>query len=388
MPAHEDSRAQLLKSGIWNVHMRDARSESARVRGLRYYFEGVGSRPLADAGEGRSQIPGSDGYVALVPQSIRSVDDATQSLQVDLTHARDFLVSKRAWDSNVRGLSSCSQRAVPVVWVREMRPARMCLGASDVLLGHFRCVAQDMASLACTLTSDDQNEWERARDLLRHRVSVDLPGKEVSGRDTAGNEPCRKRRRLEDASSTELQQTVYTPRGALMGPRARENFTGHHCKDAWVAAIQRASATISIQAFCISEPEILSELAAAARRGITIRIRVDARQQDSGALAPLLEEHGGAAVAVHPVVVSEDDERCLMHKKELIVDGLTEREDSSCLVTGSYNPTYRARFNQESALCVMDFASVSSFAQRFDHDWSADRVAERCTKDVGRRPPQ
>ena len=379
-PNHDEMDADP-RSGIWTVHMREVHSQGARVRGLRYYYEG-GAGGQSDARGALVRAPlGSDGYVALVLQGIRAVNEETKSISTDLAHARDFLMSKRAWDSNFRGLRSCAHRVVPVLWVQEMRPARMCPGPSDILLGNFLCVPHDMESLACTLTlqpaaSDPQGKtaWERVLALNRERLAE-------SAGEPRENQRKRRRHRDDSCSGSSLR-VVYTPRGALMGPVRPECFTGLHCKDAWVAAVQGAHDTVDIQAFCLSEPEILEELGAAARRGVVVRLRVDARQQDSSVLAVLLEEHGGTSVTVHPVVVSEDDERCHMHKKEVIVDGHKQRDGTSCLVTGSYNPTYRARFNQESALCVRDFTSVLHFAQRFEHDWSADRISERVAKDL------
>ena len=177
---------------------------------------------------------------------------------------------------------------------------------------------------------------------------------------------------------------MYTPIGGLMGPVSPFASHGSACKDIWVSLIQQAQTSIRVNAYCISDPDIIEELrrAAAPARGVSVRVRYDARQQ-AKTQQGIFEDDRMRHVQAHPVEVSAD-ERVIMHKKELIVDVVLKGhpEPQARLVIGSFNPTCNARGNQESVVTITDVETLHACALRFDHDW-AQEVKNHRQREIG-----
>ena len=113
-----------------------------------------------------------------------------------------------------------------------------------------------------------------------------------------------------------LRRIVIVFRWPVLGPTQNEALTGLHCKDLWISVIESACQKLDINAFCISDIEILDALARATLRGVNVRLRFDKRQQDK--TTACIEEDQYARINVHPVVVCTFDKNATMHKKELI----------------------------------------------------------------------
>jgi phosphatidylserine/phosphatidylglycerophosphate/cardiolipin synthase-like enzyme len=127
--------------------------------------------------------------------------------------------------------------------------------------------------------------------------------------------------------------------------------------------------------YCISDSDILEELRKAANRNVHVRIRFDSRQQQK-TLSSIFEEDRFRRIDVHPIIVSEDD-RLLMHKKELIVDAEADGSETCFAVVGSYNPTTTARGNQESVFVLETPSMVQGMRERFDMDWEREEESRQ-----------
>ena len=163
-----------------------------------------------------------------------------------------------------------------------------------------------------------------------------------------------------------------------MGVVDRVAVTGAHSKELYVRSLQSATCTVRLNAYCISDLDIVEELRRAAERGVTVKLRYDHRQQTK-TNAACFEEDRLRLIEVHPIVVSDDD-KLLMHKKELIVDA---DEEFGFALMGSYNPTTTARGSQESVVRLQDPYAVEVLRARFDCDWKHEEEGrERNIKSV------
>ena len=218
--------------------------------------------------------------------------------------------------------------------MRRGRPKDKRFDHDDGLLGLFRIELRDTDVMSCSLVSVPSGKFsltEQTRILCsRFNVNDGRPLK----------------RKLRDIP-------IYYAAGSQMGNPSMTAHSGAHAKDIWVSRIQEAQESIRINAYCLSDPDILEALRYASNppRDVKVRVRYDYRQQGKmAALGLCCERYSN--VDVHPVVVSED-ERVLMHKKELIVDA-EPGAGHPVLVLGSYNPTSSARSNQESACIIFE----------------------------------
>jgi phosphatidylserine/phosphatidylglycerophosphate/cardiolipin synthase-like enzyme len=341
-----------FESGLWAQHLQDQKNFAAPVQGVRFFFYPEESSST-DA-DSVSLLRGSRGYICATPKTAQL--DADGAIRMSLEAVKDAVQKGKAWEANRKAYLQlvAATAPVPVLHMTVGRPADRRFGASDCLLGLFECVHVDATLLSCLLRPTASPCGCISAEEARRQAAEALGG----GRAV-------KRRR---------QLFVYSNAGAQMGPAGRVALTGAHCKDIYVSSLQRAAGTVRLNAFCISDPDVLEELRRAAARGVIVRVRYDFRQQ-SKTLPICFEEERFRHVEVHPVIVSEDD-KLLMHKKELIVDA----EKQGFYVTGSYNPTSNARGSQESVCVHADRDVLQLLAERFDADWAQEE--QNLTREV------
>lgn len=131
---------------------------------------------------------------------------------------------------------------------------------------------------------------------------------------------------------------------------------GLACRDAIREAIDRATRHLDVCVFTITDDHLSKALAAAHRRGVSVRIITDNdKGHDAGSDIDRLESLG--------ISVRVDRTEYHMHHKFAIVDKHT-------LLNGSYNWTRGAfSFNQENVVVSRDPALVAAFQRAFDELW-------------------
>jgi hypothetical protein len=281
MVSHE-ALADAFLRGVWAQHLADQHSRSASVQGVRLFF--AAAEPAEDEA---ARLRGLGGYVCALQGFVRRQGDA---LQLDFARVKSALVASKAWDANYRAFLQLQGCTVAVISLENGRPKERKFAPTDELLGLYVLEVLDADVLACEL-----------QPALT----------------------CAKRRR------------VYSCAGAMMGSAADMGFTGMHCKDIWIQALRRAELDVRVNAYCIADPDILEELRSAAARGVAVRVRYDHRQQ-SRTLPGVFDEERFREVAAHALIVSQD-ERLLMHKKELSAPG-------RCAGAPSWTQRARARW--------------------------------------------
>ena len=159
-----------------------------------------------------------------------------------------------------------------------------------------------------------------------------------------------------------LEDVVRTVReggeAAVTSGLAEAHFSpGEECPRAIARLMDRASRSVDVCVFTITNDRLADALIAAHRRGIAVRIVTDdAKAEDLGSDVPRFEGAG--------IPLRVDRSPFHMHHKFAIFDG-------SKLLTGSYNWTRGAsRDNNEENLVVVDDPRlVAPFASTFERLW-------------------
>ena len=173
---------------------------------------------------------------------------------------------------------------------------------------------------------------------------------------------------LRSAQSTEqsacalkwLERTVKTITSDDTGntPPARACFSpGDSCRRTLVDLCLRATTSLNICVFTISDDRLSDAIVEAHNRGVDVKIISDNdKSADRGSDIDYLQQQG--------VSVRMDESPYHMHHKFALID-------HSILVNGSFNWTRSASTkNQENILVTYDRLLVDSFAQKFDQLWS------------------
>jgi len=134
------------------------------------------------------------------------------------------------------------------------------------------------------------------------------------------------------------------------------HFSPHGgCTEAVVEQLAAAQKTIDVQAYSFTSKEIAEALVAAHRRGVAVRVILDASQRT--------EQYSSATFLHHQhIPVFIDAKHAIAHSKIMIIDGRT-------IITGSFNFTHQAEVaNAENLLILQDkFKLVAAYQQNFAH---------------------
>jgi phosphatidylserine/phosphatidylglycerophosphate/cardiolipin synthase-like enzyme len=143
---------------------------------------------------------------------------------------------------------------------------------------------------------------------------------------------------------------------------------GGNPTDAIVALLDRARATVDVQAYRLTSRSIVEALVRAHGRGVRVRVLLDGRQDEVGDAdgqtdaTPLLDAG---------IYVGLDDRHDIAHNKVMILDGST-------VVTGSFNFSRAAEErNAENLVVLTDRATIAAaYAANFERCRSHSTVAE------------
>ena len=148
------------------------------------------------------------------------------------------------------------------------------------------------------------------------------------------------------------------PLGAEPGPVA-QTTPGQEIRASLVGSIRLAHRAVQAEVFVLTDPEVITELAGARRRGARVRVLLDPHQDVNRPGSDLLRL-AGVDVRWYPVPVGAK-----LHAKAALFDGRR-------LLLGSANWSQGGlSVNHELDLLSDDGAAAAAFARRFEQDWSA-----------------
>lgn len=138
-------------------------------------------------------------------------------------------------------------------------------------------------------------------------------------------------------------------------------------EDAIIKTIRGAEKQVLVQAYLLTSLRISKALVDAHRRGIDVRVLVDARQAEQ---VPHSRAHNLVRVGIP---VWRETRYRNAHNKVMVIDAMTRK---SVVITGSYNFTWSAQHkNAENVLVVR---SNTALAKRYAANWARHRKdAER-----------
>ena len=123
------------------------------------------------------------------------------------------------------------------------------------------------------------------------------------------------------------------------------------------AALRTAHRQVLAEVFTLTDPEVIAELAAAHRRGVTVRVLLDPNQPYNRRGYDVLKS-SGVEVRWYPI-----PRGTLLHAKIGLFDGV--------LVLGSANWTRSGlNVNHELDIKTQDPHAVAAYGSRFNSDWS------------------
>jgi len=152
-----------------------------------------------------------------------------------------------------------------------------------------------------------------------------------------------------------------------------------------VAEVDKAKHTIEVTSFDLNLPSFVNALAAAARRGVKVRVVYDGTNGDQkleASQSPDGKEFNAVTVMKSAGVQLVDDGRSngLMHDKIIIIDGKT-------LFVGSWNMSYNDSFrNNNNLLEITDSTLVANYETKFTELFVDKRFGTKA--EVGAQTPQ
>ena len=148
------------------------------------------------------------------------------------------------------------------------------------------------------------------------------------------------------------------PLATAPGPVA-QTAPGQEVRSALMTALGSARRSVGAEVFVLTDPDVISALAAAHRRGARVRVLLD-QGQDVNRPGFSLLRSVGVEVRWYPVPAGAK-----LHAKAGLFDGRT-------LLLGSANWSESGlSVNHELDLLSEDAAATAAFATRFEQDWSA-----------------
>ena len=147
------------------------------------------------------------------------------------------------------------------------------------------------------------------------------------------------------------------PLAAVSGPVA-QTAPGQEVRNRLLTAIGQASRSIVAEVFVLTDPDVVTALAAAHRRGVRVRIFLDPNQDVNRPGFALLRS-AGVEVRWFPVPPGAK-----LHAKAGLFDGRR-------LLVGSANWSLSGlSVNHELDLLTEDSRATADFASRFEQDWT------------------
>src|SRR5919199_2463539 len=140
--------------------------------------------------------------------------------------------------------------------------------------------------------------------------------------------------------------------------RSVQTAPGEEIRAALTRALRRARVSVRAEVFVLTDVDVMHELAAAARRGVSVRVLLDPRQ-DVNRPSRLLLRQAGVEVRWFPAPKGSK-----LHAKAGLFDGR--------LLLGSANWSFGGlSVNHELDLEIEEPLTAERFRARFDADWGA-----------------
>ena len=127
------------------------------------------------------------------------------------------------------------------------------------------------------------------------------------------------------------------------------------CEPLILRAIQSAEKTIVVAAYAFTRARIAGALVGARKRGVEVRMKVDARQNEYALAAKELQYLEDNGISVTRIAMP--DENTLMHNKFMIFD-------ARYVITGSYNYTTAAQVANWENVVRLDSPGIAAEYQR------------------------
>lgn len=126
---------------------------------------------------------------------------------------------------------------------------------------------------------------------------------------------------------------------------------GRGCEAAIRREVASAKSEIKVAIYCITRRSIAGSLVDAAKRGVKVSVKYDAKQAgDISDMAALVRQMKAAGIVCQAIRMK--GENAIMHHKFLIIDGAR-------VLTGSYNFTNTATEQNRENLVVVDSAELA-----------------------------
>lgn len=347
----EDECCKIFKEGIWQQHVATGRT-------MFFYYDAKEEKSNTDD----KLYAGAVAYVTATISEVSAISDTCITL--DLKRIEALLDSfPQLWHHNKRNLVNMSGLTVPVIGVARGRPKTLKWGDHDCFLGMFSVTTQG----DCAHLRVDRDAGYRAK--LEALQGMELENGRLRGRPEKRMELENGRLKGPPEKRAKCAGTEVLREGAPLGPVRAYNENSQQCKESYRSAIRDSRRYLWLNAYSLTDGDIISDIVAAWARGVEVRIRYDRCQS---------EKCDGASYAVDMLVCQIPAENVhavtypspwkLMHKKELFTD-----YGSMCrLLTGSYNPTKNAQGNEESCYCITDEAVTCRAAEVFIYSWDQE----------------
>lgn len=122
-------------------------------------------------------------------------------------------------------------------------------------------------------------------------------------------------------------------------------------------ALRASKSKVLLALYGFNNPELADELIELARRGVSVRVKVDAGKSADKKTGPIVDSLKAAGIEVQTVAPEGRN-----HNKFAVVDG-------TLVITGSYNWTLKAESNWENLL----FLECPELARRYEKEWETIR---------------
>lgn len=132
---------------------------------------------------------------------------------------------------------------------------------------------------------------------------------------------------------------------------------GPDCEPLVIEALKGARKDILVAAYSITRKKIVSELARAVRRQVTVKLKYDARQTEWEGMADAIAYLRKAGIEC--IGIERAGEYAKMHHKFMVIDGVR-------VLTGSFNyTTSAATANDENIVLIESPEIATEFAREF-----------------------
>lgn len=139
-----------------------------------------------------------------------------------------------------------------------------------------------------------------------------------------------------------------------IGCQVRAKFSSEgSLSDAVTAEIEQAKSTVLLALYGFNNPLLAESLIKVAKRGVAVKIKIDAAKSEERKEARIIQQLRSAGVQVRSVAADGRN-----HNKFAVID---QRK----VVTGSYNWTIKAEGNWENLL----FLDCPALARQYEEEW-------------------